>query len=216
MREGTSVFTPFLMASKRTLRASLISGRLAGWCLLVTTSWMAWGGGEAMAPAEGKAGTGGGPDGQGEELRAPGRGRGGGGGGGGSTVPSNWVPEPIGWPRSRRRAGEEEWRGGATGGGAGWSTPGAIWRGAGAGGMAGSCCWSGSGGTGGGGVPRMPVDGNGGGGGGRGGGGGGGVLELRPAVRAGDWGLLSEKPEPELEEGKRKKRLCCRILRRSI
>lgn len=47
----------------------------------------------------------------------------------------------------------------------------------------------------------MPVDGNGGGGGG---GGGGGVLELRPAVRAGDWGLLSEKPEPELQESRRK------------
>lgn len=86
------------------------------------------------------------------------------------------------------------------GGGAGWSTPGAIWRGAGAGGMAGSCCWIGNGGIGGGGVPRMPVEGSGGGGGGRGGGGGGGVLELKPAVRAGDWGLLSEKPELELEE----------------
>lgn len=46
----------------------------------------------------------------------------------------------------------------------------------------------------------MPVEGSGGGGGGRGGGGGGGVLELKPAVRAGDWGLLSEKPELELEE----------------
>lgn len=49
--------------------------------------------------------------------------------------------------------------------------------------MAGSCCWIGSGGIGGG-VPRRPVDGNGGGGGGRGGG-SGGVLELWP-VRAGD------------------------------
>jgi len=45
----------------------------------------------------------------------------------------------------------------------------------------------------------MPVEGNGGGGGGRGGGGGGGVLELKPDVRAGDWGLLSEKPELELD-----------------
>lgn len=162
---------------------------------------MAWVGGEAMAAAVGKAGTGGGPVRQGEELRAPGRGRGGGGGGGGRTLPSGCEAEPIGWPRSRRRAGEEECRGGATGGGAGWSTPGAIWRGAGAGGMTGSCCCSGRGGTGGGGVPRMPVDGNGGGGGG---GGGGGVLELRPAVRAGDWGLLSEKPEPELQESRRK------------
>lgn len=35
-------------------------------------------------------------------------------------------------------------------------------------------------------MPREPVEGNGGGGGGRGGGGGGGVLELRPAIRAGD------------------------------
>lgn len=51
-------------------------------------------------------------------------------------------------------------------------------------------------------MPRRPVEGNGGGGGGRGGGGGGGVLELRPAVRAGDWGLLSEKPELELEGGR--------------
>lgn len=81
--------SPFLMASRRTLRASLMGGRLAGWCLLVPTSCMAWGGGEAMAPAEGKAGTGGGPDGQGDELRAPGRGRGGGGGGGGRMVPSD-------------------------------------------------------------------------------------------------------------------------------
>lgn len=56
----------------------------------------------------------------------------------------------------------------------------------------------GSGGIGGG-VPRRLLEGNGGGGGGSGGGGGGGVLELRPAVRAGDWGLLSEKPELELE-----------------
>lgn len=74
--------------------------------------------------------------------------------------------------------------------------------------MAGSCCWIGRGGMGGGGVPRMPIEGNGGGGGGRGGGGGGGVLELRPAVRAGDWGLLSEKPELELEgrEERRKRR----------
>lgn len=118
-------------------------------------------------------------------------------------MPSDWLPEPRGCPLSRtcwRRAGEDEGRGGATGGGAGWSTPGAIWRGAGAGGMAGCCCcWTGSGGIGGG-VPRRLLEGNGGGGGGRGGGGGGGVLELRPAVRAGDWGLLSEKPELELEE----------------
>lgn len=64
--------------------------------------------------------------------------------------------------------------------------------------MAGGCCWTGRGGIGGG-VPRKPVEGKGGGGGGRGGGGGGGVLELWPAVRAGDWGLLSEKPELELE-----------------
>lgn len=64
--------------------------------------------------------------------------------------------------------------------------------------MAGGCCWTGRGGIGGG-VPRKPVEGKGGGGGGgRGGGGGGGVLELWPAVRAGDWGLLSEKPELEL------------------
>lgn len=56
----------------------------------------------------------------------------------------------------------------------------------------------GSGGIGGG-VPRRLLEGNGGGGGGSGGGSGGGVLELRPAVRAGDWGLLSEKPELELE-----------------
>lgn len=73
-----------------------------------------------MAPAEGKAGTGGGPEGHGEEVRAPGRGRGGGGGGGGRTVPSDWVP--VGCPLSRtcwRRAGEDEGRGGATGGGAG-------------------------------------------------------------------------------------------------
>lgn len=70
--------------------------------------------------------------------------------------------------------------------------------------MAGSCCWIGNGGIGGGGVPRKPVEGNGGGGGGRGGGGGGGVLELKPAVRAGDWGLLSEKPELELEEQREK------------
>lgn len=68
--------------------------------------------------------------------------------------------------------------------------------------MAGSCCWMGSGGIGGGGVPRRPAEGSGGGGGGRGGGGGGGVL--RPAVRAGDWGLLSEKPELELEEQREK------------
>lgn len=170
---------------------------------------MAWGGGEAMAPAEGKAGTGGGPDGQGEELRAPGRGKGGGGGGGGRMVPSDWVPEPMDGPLSRtcwRRAGEEEWSGGATGGGAGWSTPGAIWRGAGGGGMAGGCCWTGRGGIGGGGVPRRPVDGKGGGGGGRGGGGGGGVLELRPPVRAGDWGLLSEKPELELQGSRERDR----------
>lgn len=46
------------------------------------------------------------------------------------------------------------------------------------------------------------MEGSGGGGGGRGGGGGGGVL--RPAVRAGDWGLLSEKPELELEKQKEK------------
>ena len=162
-----------------------------------------------MAPAEGKAGTGGGPDGQGEELRAPGRGRGGGGGGGGRMLPSDWVPEPRGWPLSNmcwRRAGEEEWRGGATGGGAGWRTPGAIWRGAGAGGRAGGCGWSGRGGMGGGGGPRRLADGNGGGGGGRGGGGGGGVLELWPAVLAGDWGLLSEKPELELEKGRQRER----------
>lgn len=50
--------------------------------------------------------------------------------------------------------------------------------------MAGSCCWIGRGGIGGG-VPRRPVEGNGGGGGGRGGG-SGGVLELWPLVRAGD------------------------------
>lgn len=56
----------------------------------------------------------------------------------------------------------------------------------------------GSGGIGGG-VPRRLLEGNGGGGGGSGGGSGGGVLELRPPVRAGDWGLLSEKPELELE-----------------
>lgn len=81
--------SPFLIASNRTLRASLMGGRLAGWCLLVPTSWMAWGGGEAMAPAEGKAGTGGGPDRHGDELRAPGRGKGGGGGGGGRMVLSD-------------------------------------------------------------------------------------------------------------------------------
>lgn len=52
-------------------------------------SWTAWGAGEAMAPAEGKAGTGGGPDRHGDELRAPGRGRGGGGGGGGRMVLSD-------------------------------------------------------------------------------------------------------------------------------
>lgn len=193
---------PFLIASSRTLRASLMGGRLAGWCLLLPTSCTVWGSEEAMAPAEGKAGTGGAPDGQGDELRAPGKGRGGGGGGGGRMVPSDCVPEPIDGILSRRcwrRAGEEECRGGATGGGAGWSTPGAIWRGAGGGGIAGGCCWTGRGGMGGGGVPRRPVDGSGGGGGGRGGGGGGGVLELKPAVRAGDWGLLSEKPELELE-----------------
>lgn len=56
----------------------------------------------------------------------------------------------------------------------------------------------GSGGIGGG-VPRRLLEGKGGGGGGSGGGGGGGVLEWRPTVRAGDWGLLSEKPELELE-----------------
>lgn len=95
------VSTPFLIASNRTLRASLMGGRLVGWCLLDPTSWMVWGGGEAMAPAEGKAGKGGGPEGQGEELRAPARGRGGGGGGGGRTVLSDWMPEPMGWPRSR-------------------------------------------------------------------------------------------------------------------
>lgn len=60
--------------------------------------------------------------------------------------------------------------------------------------MAGGCC-KGRGGIGGG-VPRRPAEGRGGGGGGNGGG-GGGVL-LRPAVRAGDCGRLSEKPEPEL------------------
>ena len=127
---------PFLMASSRTLRASLMGGRLAAWCLLLP-----WGGGVAMAPAEGKAGTGGGPERQGEELRPPVRGRGGGGGGGGRMLPSDWVPEPEGSPLSRtcwRRAGEQ-WRGGAMGGGAGCSTPGAIWRGAGGGGMGGGC-----------------------------------------------------------------------------
>lgn len=81
--------SPFLIASNRTLRASLMGGRLAGWCLLVPMSWTAWGGGEAMAPAEGKAGTGGGPDRHGDELRAPVRGRGGGGGGGGRMVLSD-------------------------------------------------------------------------------------------------------------------------------
>lgn len=35
-------------------------------------------------------------------------------------------------------------------------------------------------------MPRRPVEGKGGGGGGSGGGGGGGVLELKPAVLAGD------------------------------
>lgn len=50
---------------------------------------MLWGGGEPMAPAEEKAIIGGGPEGQGDELRAPGRGRGGGGGGGGRMVPSD-------------------------------------------------------------------------------------------------------------------------------
>lgn len=54
-------------------------------------------------------------------------------------------------------------------------------------------------------MPRRLEEGNGGGGGGRGGGGGGGVLELKPPVRAGDWGLLSEKPELELDM-KRQKR----------
>lgn len=75
--------------------------------------------------------------------------------------------------------------------------------------MARCCCWMGSGGIGGG-VPRRLPDGKGGGGGGSGGGGGGGVLELRPAARAGDWGLLSEKPELELErgrEGERRERM---------
>lgn len=116
------------MASNRTLRASLIGGRFAGWCLLVPTSWTVCGDDEAMAAAEGKAGTGGGPEGHGEELLAPGRGRGGGGGGGGRMEPSDCVPEPMDEPLSItcwRRAGEE-WSGGATGGGAGWSTPGAI------------------------------------------------------------------------------------------
>lgn len=65
-------------------------------------------------------------------------------------------------------------------------------------------------------MPRKPVEGNGGGGGGRGGGGGGGVLELWPAVRAGDWGLLSEKPELELEEQRKKEKevLMLKSLRR--
>lgn len=54
---------PFLIASNRTLRASLMGGRLAGWCLLLPKSCRLWGGsGEAMAPAEGKAGKGGGPE----------------------------------------------------------------------------------------------------------------------------------------------------------
>lgn len=60
------------MASNRTLRASLMGGRLAGWCLLVPTSSRVWCGGEAIAPAEGKAGTGGGPEGHGEALLAEG------------------------------------------------------------------------------------------------------------------------------------------------
>lgn len=55
-------------------------------------------------------------------------------------------------------------------------------------------------------MPRRLADGNGGGRGGRGGGGGGGVLELWPAVRAGDWGLLSEKPELELEKRREKEK----------
>ena len=109
---------PLRMASSRTLRASLMGGRLVGWCLLPwPPSWpLVWG--EAMAPAEGKAGMGGGPGGHGEPL-PPWKGRGGGGGGGGGrAAPSGWpkVEEPGGGggPLSRtcwRRAGEEEWRG---------------------------------------------------------------------------------------------------------
>lgn len=126
---------------------------------------------------------------EGEELLAPERGRGGGGGGGGRTETS--VIPGGGALSCWWRAGEPMCRGGAMGGGAGCSTPGAIWRGAGAGGMA-MGCWEGRGGMGGGGVPRMPapdwmVEGRGGGGGGKGGGGGGGVLELKkPGLRAGD------------------------------
>lgn len=35
---GSGIFPPFLMASNRTLRASLMGGRLAGWCLFVPMS----------------------------------------------------------------------------------------------------------------------------------------------------------------------------------
>lgn len=184
------------MASRSTLRASLMTGRLEGWRL---ASWPACG--DDTDP-DGKEGTGGGPGGGGvgqgeEEVRVPGRGSGGGGGGGGRIIPSVWDEGRT----CCRRAGEAGWRGGAMGGGAGWSTPGAIWSGAGGGGMAGG--WLGRGGIGGGGVPRMPdpgmEEGRGGGGGGRGGGGGGGALGLRnTGVLAGDWGRLSVNPELEL------------------
>lgn len=62
---------------------------------MIPTSWRVWDSEEAMAPAEGNAGTGGAPDGQGDELRAPDRGRGGGGGGGGRMVLSDCVPESL-------------------------------------------------------------------------------------------------------------------------
>ena len=212
---------PFRIASRSTLLASLITGRVDGWRFGSEAGVTCDGGDGGINGTWGPGavdGVGCSPEGgwaraatvTGDDGRMPGGGKGGGGGGGGSpwTSPcgSGWTGTVSHTGAALATGGEGCTRGGAIGGGAGWRTPGAIWRGAGGGGTAGACKavvgGGGGGGTGGGGVEVIEAlneevdkaDG-------RGGGGGEGVGLTNTGVLpvAGDWGRFSIKPVAELK-----------------